>query len=88
MSLQAVTAREFSVIGVVPETMGQLTEWCESMLLELHLLRHNDQGGEYCLDLHTVYVLCYDIKDMLALIHFNLSSQHFALNALRGIETG
>jgi hypothetical protein len=32
-----LTAREFSVIGVVPETMGQLTEWCESMLLELHL---------------------------------------------------
>ncbi len=61
------------------------------MLLELHLQRHNDPGDEYCLDLHAIYVLGYDIKDMLVLIHFYLSSPHFALNAfiaLRGIETG
>ncbi len=87
-SRKELTAREFSVIGVVPETMGRLTVWCESMLLELHLRRHNYLGDEYCLDLHTVYVLGYDIKVMRALIHFNLSSLHFALNALRGIKTG
>jgi hypothetical protein len=43
------------------------------MLLELHLQRHNDPGDEYCLDLHTAYVFGYDIKDMRALIHFNLT---------------
>jgi hypothetical protein len=58
------------------------------MLLKRHLQRHNDPGDEHFLDLHTVYVLGYAIKDMRALIHFNLSSPHFALNALRGIETG
>jgi hypothetical protein len=40
------------------------------------------------LDLHATYVLGHDIKEMLAMIHFNLSSPHFVLNAVRSIETG
>ena len=72
----------------MPETIGQLIEWCDSLLLEHHLQRHNDPGDDYCLDLHTTYVLGHDIKDMRAMIHFNLSSPHCALNAVRAIETG
>jgi hypothetical protein len=31
-------------------------------------------------------VLGHDIKDMLAMIHFNLSSQHFIFNAVLAME--
>jgi hypothetical protein len=41
--------------------------------------RHNDPGDEYCLDLYQPFVLGHDIKDMLAMIHFNVSSPHCAL---------
>jgi hypothetical protein len=80
--------RELSVSGMVPESIGQLTEWCESMLLEHHLKRLNDLEDEYCLPLHQAFVLGHDIKDHRALIHFHVSPVYFALNALRCIETG
>jgi hypothetical protein len=53
-------------------------------------MRHNDPSDEYCLDLHTTYVLGHDTKDimMLAMIIFNLLAPHFVLNAVRAIETG
>jgi hypothetical protein len=72
----------------VQETIGQLIKWCESLFLEHHLQRHNDPADEYCLDLHTTYVLGHDIRDMMSMIHFNLSSQHFIFNALRAMKTG
>jgi hypothetical protein len=34
------------------------------------------------------YVLGHDIKDTRAMMHFNVSSPHCALNAVRGMETG
>jgi hypothetical protein len=83
-----LTIRELSVSGIVPELIGKLTEQCESMLLEHHLKRHNDQEDEFCLPLHQAFVLGHDIKHHRALIHLNVSSAHFALNALRCIETG
>jgi hypothetical protein len=73
---------------MAPESIEQLTEWYESMLLEHHLQRHNYPEDEHCLPLHQAFVLGHDIKDHRALIPFNVSSAHFALNALRGIETG
>ncbi len=83
-----LTVRELSVCGMVPESVGQLTEWCESRSLEAHLQRHNDPGDEYCLDLYQPYVRGHDIKDMRAMIHFNVSLQHCALNAVHCMETG
>ena len=83
-----LTLRELSVSGKVPESLGELTEWCESMSLELHLQRHNNPEDEYCLPLHQAFVLGHDIKSERGLIHFCLSSLHLSLNALRGIETG
>ncbi len=58
------------------------------MSLEVHLLRHNDPRDEHCLDLYQPYVLGHDIKDMRVMIHFNVSSPHCALNAVRSMEIG
>ncbi len=73
-------------------------EWClslldswlsgDSMLPEHHLKRHNDPEDEYCLPMHQAFVLSQNIKDHQALIYFDFSSAHFALNALCCIETG
>jgi hypothetical protein len=73
---------------MVPKSVGQLTEWCESMSLEVHFQRHNDPGDEYCLDLYQPYVLGHDIKDMRAMIHFNVSSPHCALNSVAWKQDG
>jgi hypothetical protein len=56
--------------------------------LELHLKRHNDPSDEYCLYLHETCLLGHDVKDMLAMIHFNLPYPHFVANAVHTIETG
>ncbi len=84
---EELTIRETSVSGKVPETIGQVIEWCESLLLEHHLQRHNDPADEYCLDLHTTYVLGNDIKDMRAMIHFNLVSPYFIFNVVLAMKT-
>jgi hypothetical protein len=55
--------REIAVSGKVPVTIGQLIECCESLLLDHLLQLHNNPVDEYCLDLHTTYVLGHDIKD-------------------------
>jgi hypothetical protein len=83
-----LTVLEISVCGMVPESVGQLTEWCESMLFELHLQQHKDPRDEYCLDLYQPYVLGHDIKDMLVMTYFNVSLPPCALKVVCCMETG
>jgi hypothetical protein len=69
-------------------SIGQLAEWCELNLLSRALLRHNDPSDDYSLPLHESFVLGYGIKPKRKLIQITVSSAHFALNALRALETG
>ena len=63
-------------------------EWCELNLRSRALLRHNDPSDDYCLPLHETFVLGFVIKPERQLIQLTISSAHFALNALRALETG
>jgi hypothetical protein len=80
MTKAMTTDRLFKSPGHKP---GQLIEWCESLLLKHHLQWHNDPADEYCLYLHTTYVFGHDIKDMWAIVQFNLLLQHCIYLMLR-----
>ncbi len=80
--------QQMSVAEKVPESIGQLAEWCELNLLSRALMRHNDPSDDYSLPLHEIFVLGYDIKPERQLIQITVSSAYFALNALRALETG
>ena len=74
--------------ATVPESLGELIEWCETNDFHAALLRHNDPADEYCLPLFSVFVIGHDIKPERQAIHVNLSSPWFLANAIRALEAG
>jgi hypothetical protein len=54
---ELLTIQQMSVAGKVPESIGQLAEWCELNFLSRALLRHNDPSDDYSLPLHETFVL-------------------------------
>ena len=75
---------------VVPESLGDLIEWCKKHEFYNELQRHNDPEDSYCLPLYTAFVIGYDIKpdSERQLIQINLANIWFLLDAVRAIETG
>ena len=76
--------------SAVPESLGDLIEWCKEHDFCKALERHNDPLASYCLPLYTAFVIQvgYDIKPERQVIQINFASTWFLLNAVRAIETG
>ena len=74
--------------SAVPESLGDLIEWCKEHDLFKAVQRHNDPHSPYCLPLNTVFVIGFDIKPERQVIQINFASIWFLLNAVRAIETG
>jgi hypothetical protein len=72
----------------VPESMGELTEWCDKNDFYAALARHNEPTDSFCMPLFSAFVIGSDIKAERQVIHINFSSVWLLLNAVRAIETG
>ena len=73
---------------IVPESLGDLIDWCKKHDFYNALQHHNDSEDSYCIPLHTAFVMGYDIKPERQLIKINFANKWFLLNAVRAIETG
>ena len=78
----------FAESSAVPESLGDLIEWCKEHDLYKALERHNDLRASFCLPLYIAIVIGYDIKQERQVIQINFASTWFLLNAVRAIETG
>ena len=72
----------------VPESLGELIEWCKANDIYKALHRHNDLHSKHCIPLYTAFVIGFDIKPERQLIQINFANIWFLLNAVRAIETG
>jgi len=72
----------------VPESMGELTDWCDKNDFYAALARHNNPTDSFCMPLFSTLVIGSDIKAERQVIHINFSSVWLLLNAVRAIETG
>ena len=72
----------------VPESLGDLIEWCKEHDFFQALKRHNDPRDPYCLPMYTSFVIGWDIKPARQVIQINFSNAWFLLNAVRAVETG
>ena len=55
--------------SAVPESLGDLTEWCKERDFYKAVQRHNDPLVPYCLPLNTAFVIGFDIKQERQVIH-------------------
>ena len=46
----------------VPESLGDLIEWCTANDILHARERHNDPHASYCIPLYTAFIIGYDIK--------------------------
>jgi hypothetical protein len=72
----------------VPESLGDLIEWCKEHDFYKAVKRHNDPRDSYCLPMYTTFVIGWDIKPERQVIQINFSNVWFLLNAVRAVETG
>jgi hypothetical protein len=80
MIREMLMIRQMSVSGKVSWFIGQLVVWCALNTLSNALQRHNCPSDDYYLPMHETFVFGI-IKPKLQLIHINISSPHFILNA-------
>ena len=66
--------------SAVPESLGDLIEWCKEHDFYMAVQQHNDPHSPYCLPLNTAFVIGFDIKPERQLIQINLSSAWFLQN--------
>ena len=48
--------------ATVPESLGELVQWCEKQDFYAAVRKHNDPHDEYCLPLFAAFVFGHDIK--------------------------
>jgi hypothetical protein len=70
-----LTIQQMSVSGKVPESIGQLAEWCELNKLSNALWRHNYPSYDYHLPMHETFVQAKMTR--------NVPSPHFCLSSRR-----
>ncbi len=61
-------------VDKIPESLGELMEWCEKNAFYEALARHNDPSYSFCMPLFSALVIGSDIKAKRQLIHINFSS--------------
>ena len=59
---------------VVPDSLGELIEWCKKNDFYDALLRHNDPDDSYCIPPYTAFVIGYEIKPERQLIQINFAN--------------
>ncbi len=72
----------------IPESLGELMEWCEKNDFYAALAWHNDPTDLFCMPLFDAFVIGSDIKEERQSIHINFSSVWLWLNAVWAIEKG
>ena len=74
--------------STIPESLGDLIEWCKDNDFFVALKRHDDPNDPYCIPLYKAFVIGMDITPEYQVIQINFASVWFLLNAVRAIETG
>ena len=87
MSIDQLTKQVLQV-EKIPESMGELIEWCDKNDFYAAWAQHNDPTDSFCMPLFSAFVIGCDIKAERQLIHIKFSSVWLLLNAVRAIETG
>ena len=68
--------------SAIPESLGELIEWCKDNDFYAALKQHNDPNDPYCMPLYKAFVIRMDIKPDYQVIHINFASVWFLLNAV------
>ena len=72
----------------IPESLGDIIEWCKEHEFYAALKRHDDPNDPYCMPLYEAFDFGPDIKPEYQVIHINFANVWFLLNAVSAIETG